>query len=88
MPAANVFNSDIIRRTVSVPRTADDLNVIALVNLGGKLFNRDLTYQLFFKFGAKKVYEFLKEEFIGRGGSLKEFEASYKEVLSTIADKE
>jgi len=87
MGITNVFNSDIIKRTVSVPKTADDLNVIALINLGGRLFNRDLTYQLFFKFGAKKVYEFLKGEFIGRGGNVKKFETAYKDILSTIKNK-
>lgn len=83
----NVFNSNVIRRSVSIPVTVDDLNIIALVNLGGKLFNRDLTYQLFFKFGAKGVHDFLLAEFQNRGGSAKEFEIKYKEMLSEVTKK-
>jgi hypothetical protein len=80
----NNFLDTTIRRTVSIPKSFNGESILALVDVGGKLLNKDVIYQKFFELGANSVKEFLQKEFANRGGSKDNFitmlEASRKKV--------
>lgn len=62
-----------IRRTVSIPKFVNGESIFALVDIGGKLFNKDVIYQKFFEFGFAEVKKFVETEFIKRGGNKRNF---------------
>ena len=67
------FLGTTIRRTISVPKYFNGESIFAIVDIGGKLLNKDIIYQKFFEFGVEGVKNYLQEEFIRRGGSKENF---------------
>lgn len=69
-----------IRRIVSIPKVADKEDVLALIEVGGKMFNKDLIYQKFFSHGAKGVKQEILDEIKTRGGNEKDFQKMMKQA--------
>ena len=57
-----------VRRSVTMPKIVSGINVLALIEVGGQIFNKDATYTKIFEFGIPQLKEFLKKEAIEKGG--------------------
>lgn len=68
-----------IRRSISIPKQIGQDNILALIDLGGKIFNKDTVYSMFFELGFPAVKAHLLAEFKRRGGSEEQFEYAYDE---------
>lgn len=77
------MDETIIRRTVSIPKQLNNVNILALIEVGGKLYSKDLVYQKFFEYGLKGVMEDIQKEISKKGGSEKKF----NELMKKAAEK-
>lgn len=84
----SVFLDTTIRRTVSIPKTVGSESILAIVEVGGKLLNKDVVYQMFFEHGAKDVKSALEKIYVERGGSKENFAKVINEAKKRVGDKE
>lgn len=83
----NSFLDTTIRRTVSIPKVYKGNNILAIVDVGGKLLNKDVIYQKFFELGSDAVKEFLLKEFTDRGGTKENFVAMLESAQKKVNGK-
>ena len=81
------FLGTTIRRTVSIPKYSHGESILAIVDIGGKLFNKDFIYQKFFEFGVGGVKNHILEEFIRRGGSKENFFKMLDTIQKRLEEK-
>lgn len=84
----SVFLDTTIRRTVSIPKTVGNESILAIVEVGGKLLNKDVVYQMFFEHGAEKVKSALEKIYVERGGSKENFAKVIGEARKRVDGKE
>lgn len=78
------LDSTVIRRTVSIPIQINGDNILALIEIGGKLWNKDIIYQKFFELGVKGVIEDIRLEVLKRGGTEEQFNSMIKKANEKI----
>jgi hypothetical protein len=80
----NELLDTVIRRTVSIPKRASSgESILAVIDMGGKLLNKEMIYQKFFEYGLNGVKNLLKEEVKSRGGN----DATFAKILSDMNKK-
>lgn len=78
------LDETVIRRTVSIPVQINGDNILALIEIGGKLWNKDLIYQKFFEVGVDGVKAQIEEEIIKRGGTKEQYTAMIERAKEKI----
>ena len=81
------FIGNTIRRTVLIPKTYEGIDILALIEVGGALTNKELTYLNFFNKGAKLVQEDIINEIKSRGGSDKTFKDMMADAKKKLSKK-
>ena len=71
-----------IRRTVFIPQVINGEDVIALIEVGGRVFSKEMVYRKFFEHGLKQVKADIVSEMKKRGSTEKDFEQMMKEYKS------
>lgn len=64
---------DSVRRSVSIPIVSDGKNVLAVAEVGAKLWSKDIVYRMFFEHGLIGVEGDIKIEIERRGGNEKDY---------------
>lgn len=75
--------NDSVRRSVSIPIVSDGENVLAVAEIGAKLWSKDIIYRKFFERGLDGVKEDINKEIERRGGD----HTDYANMLSQARDK-
>jgi hypothetical protein len=75
--------NDSVRRSVSIPILSEGENVLAVSEVGAKLWSKDIIYRKFFEKGLAGVKDEIMGEIERRGGGASDF----KEMLSTAEKK-
>lgn len=75
--------NDSVRRSVSIPILSEGENVLAVSEVGAKLWSKDIIYRKFFERGLAGVKNEIMGEIERRGGNASDF----KEMLSTAEKK-
>jgi len=76
--------TDAVRRSVSIPIVSNGKNVLALAEVGAKLWSKDYTYRMFFEKACDEVEEMLKAEVVRRGGSLNDYTAMLTKAIDKL----
>ena len=70
-----------IRRTVPIPKVVNNKQVLALIEVGSKIFgSKDVVYQKFFEFGFDLVQKDIIQEIKRKGGKDELFDEAVKIV--------
>jgi len=69
-----------IRRTVFIPKFLNGEDVIALIEVGGQVFSKEMIYRKFFEHGLENVRSEILDEIIKRGGTEKDFHTMMKKA--------
>jgi hypothetical protein len=72
-----------IRRTVSIPRVIGKHPILALIELGGDVFSKDLIYQRFFEYGVEGVERDIQTELKKKGVA----DTEYRRMLDDAVRK-
>ena len=72
-----------IRRTVTIPKFFGKENILAVIELGGEVLNKDRVYQKFFEYGLEGVKKEILKELKTRGGN----ENTFKNLLEKAVKK-
>lgn len=76
-----------VRRTITIPRRVNDKDLLALIEVGGMIINKEVIYELFFKNSYDSVKVAILEAYKARGGNEKDFIIMLKKVEGVIEDK-
>ena len=76
-----------IKRTVTIPYMSENKKILALAEIGGGLFSKDYTYQLFFEHGYEGVAKTIKEAVVKRGGTVADYEKQLEIFHKEIGEK-
>jgi hypothetical protein len=79
------MDATVIRRTVTIPIVVNEDNILALAEVGGKLWSKELIYQMFFEHGAPLVRAAILKEIKKRGGSEKDFKSMIESAKKKFA---
>ena len=79
------MDDSIIRRTVSIPKQLNGDDVLAVIEVGGRLFSKDMIYQKFFEHGLAGVMEEIKKEIKKKGGDEKKFRELLKKASGKVS---
>ncbi len=72
-----------IRRTVTIPKYFGKEDILAIIDVGGQVLNKDRIYQKFFEYGLPGVKEEIIKELKIRGGD----EETFKILLNMAKKK-
>lgn len=75
-----------IRRTVPIPKVVNNKQVLALIEVGSKIFgSKDVVYQKFFEFGFDLVQKDIIQEIKRKGGKDELFDEMLEFAVKKIA---
>jgi len=83
-----IFTKEIaVRRTITLPRKVNGKDLLALIEIGGKILNKEVIYELFFKTAYSEVKEKILKAYLARGGTEKDFHKMLSEAEGIVDSK-
>lgn len=76
-----------VRRSVSIPIISNGESVLAVAEIGARLWSKDVIYRKFFENGIDGVKKEILEEIKRRGGSDKEYELMLNRAKNKLLAK-
>lgn len=75
-----------IRRTVTIPKKVGNEDVLAIIEVGAKLWNKHIIYKMFFESAVSDVKKQIIEEIKKRGGDEKNYEKAIKDAQKNLTE--
>lgn len=83
-----IFSPEIaVRRTITIPRSVDGKDLLALIDVGGKILNKEVIYELFFKESYFMVKKQILKAYLARNGTEREFRDMLKKAETDVDNK-
>lgn len=82
-----IQTTDSIKRTVSIPFISGGKKILALTEVGGKIFSKEYIYGLFFTHGYDGVEKLVIETTINKGGTKEDYFTRLNEAHEALGSK-
>lgn len=73
-----------IRRQTTIPKVISGRNVLAIIEVGGKLFSKDRVYQRIWELGISELEKELISEMLKVGKTEKDYDKLYQRAVKEV----